>query len=195
MEGTGSGRLRMVAIRWLVLLLALAWPLSNAPAGEKQARIEDFFGTYEGEAIADNEAGLTVRDIGVVIQPLERGFNITWTTLKRGADDENGEKKRKTYSINFSPTTRDGVFASAMRTDLFGKSIPLDPFKGDPFVWAAMRGETLTVYALHITDDAGYELETYDRTLTDTGLHLELSRVRKGLHLKYIAGELTRTGQ
>ncbi len=72
----------MLAVRWLAFLVALTWPLQGALADEEQASIEDFFGTYEGETVADNKAGLTKRDIGVTIKPQDKGFNVTWSTLK-----------------------------------------------------------------------------------------------------------------
>lgn len=179
--------LMTAALVFCVLLVGATRP----KADELQADIEDFYGVYEGSTVADNKAGLSVRDLDVVIEPADDdGFRVTWTTTKYSAQLS---PKHKTYTIEFNRTARDGVYSSAMRRDMFGNQIPLDPFKGEPFVWAALRGSTLTVYALLITEDAGYELQTYDRTLTDTGLHLEFSRIREGLHLKYITGDLKRT--
>ncbi|MBK8908940.1 MAG: hypothetical protein IPM60_13850 [Rhodospirillales bacterium] len=176
----------------LLIVLAIGvYGASGASADEQQAQIADFYGSYEGATAADDAADASRRDLGVVIRPTNNGFNVTWSTSTRETDRG---PARKTYSIDFTRSGREGVFASAMRKDLFGNPVPLDPFKGDPFVWAALRGKTLTVYALLIMEDAGYELQTYDRTLTDEGLHLEFSRIREGLHLKYVTGTLVRTG-
>ncbi len=78
-------------------------------------------------------------------------------------------EKRKAYTIAFQPTQRPGVYSSAMRANVFGERVPMDPFKGDPFVWARLSGKTLSVYALIILADGGYDLQIYDRTLTPDG--------------------------
>lgn len=174
----------------IVLVLALAAGGRSAGADEQRAALSDFYGSYEG-ASADDPEGARRRDLGVVIKPTDAGFNVTWTTVTQ---DGGKAPEPKTYSIDFTRAGPKGLYASAMRKDMFGNAVPLDPFKGDPFVWAALRGKTLTVYSLLITDDAGYELQTYDRTLIEEGLHLEFSRIREGLHLKYITATLVRTG-
>src|SRR5581483_11801608 len=70
--------------------------------------------------------------------------------------------------------------------------VPLDPLRGDPYVWARIQGATLTVSALLITDDGGYEVHVYDRTLIAGGLLLEHSRVRDGAVLQTVTGTLKR---
>jgi len=48
------------------------------------------------------------------------------------------------------------------------------------------------VSALLITDDGGYEVHVYDRTLIAGGLLLEHSRVRDGAVLQTVTGTLKR---
>ena len=68
---------------------------------------------------------------------------------------------------------------------------PINPLnEGDPFVWATIKGDTLTVYALLITEAGGYELQTYARTLTADGMRLSFTRLRDGQQLKAITGVL-----
>ena len=71
-------------------------------------------------------------------------------------------------------------------------AIGQDPMKGDPYVWSRVVGDTLTVYALLIDEDGGYEMQEYNRTLTEKGLHLEYERVRNGEKLKTITADLIR---
>jgi hypothetical protein len=99
---------------------------------------------------------------------------------------------RKTYSVEFGPTDRDGIYASAMHRDVFGHQEPLDPLKGEPYVWARLSGDTLTIFALLITDEGGYEIQTYDRTLTNDGLELRYTRDRDGKTLPPVTGSLKR---
>ncbi len=41
-----------------------------------------------------------------------------------------------------------------------------------------------------VTDDGGYEMQVYDRTLTKGGMDLKFSRVHDGKTLKQITGSL-----
>lgn len=151
--------------------------------------IQPFIGDYTGHSIA-SESELDKRDLGVSIKKKKKGFSVTWTTITQRAS---GKTKKKTYSIDFQSTKRDSIYASAMKTDVFGGRVPLDPIKGDPYVWARIDGNTLTVHAMIVTDDGGYEMQVYDRTLSDGGLKLKFSRIRDGQPLKLIEGTLIRS--
>jgi len=181
--------------RWAVfgglLTILLVAGMGTAHAAPATA-IDAFYGTYEGHTISDDGEGLSKRDLGVEIVPLDRGFRLTWTTVKHRAD---GRAQRKSYTIDFRATRRDGVYASAMRINKFGSRVPLDPMKGEPFVWARLAGQTLTVYALMIDDNGVYEMQVYDRTVTDAGLDLEFNRYRDGVKLRTITGTLVRTAR
>lgn len=177
----------------LILVLALAGAGVGA-AGTTATRsgaepIESFYGSYEGTSISATNGDLGKRDLAITIVPRKKGFNLTWTTVTHSEDLS---AQRKTYSIDFVPTQRCVIYASAMRTDMFGNRVPLNPLEGDPFVWATIRDKTLSVYALMITPAGGYEMQTYHRTLTEQGMYLEFSRVRDGVPLRFITGELRR---
>jgi len=179
--------MRVVAIGLLVVLCIAG---IGAAGAAPSVNIDAFYGSYEGRSISAAGEGLTKRDLGVEISPLDRGFRLAWTTMKHRAD---GSTQRKSYTIDFRATRRAGVYASEMRTSKFGSRVPLDPMKGEPFVWARLHGQTLTVYALHIDDNGVYEMQVYDRTLTDTGLDLEFNRYRDGEKLRTITGTLVRS--
>ncbi len=130
------------------------------------------------------------RDLSVKIRPYNHGFTLDGTTLI----DRSDGPKRQSYSIQFSPTNRAGIFASAMRRSMFGHLEPLDPLKGAPYIWARIAGGTLTVYTLLIADD-GYEVQIYERTLTPDGMDLRLSHDRNGKEVKTVTGTLKRIVQ
>ena len=48
------------------------------------------------------------------------------------------------------------------------------------------------MYALHITESGGYEMQTYARTLVEDGLLLRFSRNRDGVQLREVTGSLKR---
>jgi len=152
--------------------------------------ITAFFGVYAGEAeVARADGSTSTRSLDVTIQPWKRGFSVAWTTIRHRKD---GSIDRKSHKINFAPSQRGGIYRSAMKADMFGALVPLDPLKGEPYVWARVREKTLTVYALHIRADGAYEMQVYDRMLTKTGLDLRFSRWREGEAVKVIKAALKR---
>lgn len=187
--------LALPALTCLVLaaLFAPATPLRAAEPPAPAVGIEAFFGSYEGRGSSQAGSHATDRDLAVSIAPAaDRGFVVSWSTAVRGEAGE-GEK-RKAYSIGFQPTQRPGVYSSAMRANVFGDKVPMDPFKGDPFVWARLSGKTLSVYALIILDDGGYDLQIYDRTLTPSGLDLVFSRWVDRQQVGGLSAQLVRNG-
>jgi hypothetical protein len=170
-----------------------SWFAMSDPLWAADQSIARFFGEYEGRSVQAPNEPLSARDLSIKIGPHgKNGFTLEWTTVIR---DPSGTK-RQSYSIDFSPSDRAGIFASAMHRDTFGHSEPLDPLKGEPYVWADIHGSTFRVHALLITDDGGYEMQVYRRTLMEdgSGLALQFSRNRNGRELKTIYGVLRKTG-
>ena len=153
------------------------------------ADFDQFVGEYVGEAVSDNGDELSKRDMSVSIRKNDKGFLANWVSLIRKST---GKIKRNELSIAFLPSGRNGIFRSAMRNNVFGQAVPLDPLKGDPYVWAKIDGNTLTIHAMHISEEGGYEMQTYRRTLTSTGMDLAYSRVRDGEVLRTVTGALRR---
>jgi hypothetical protein len=173
----------------LTLLVAIGVS-SMRPAVAADRKISSFYGVYAGQSISAKGEGLSARDLSVEIKPAKGGFNLSWTTVTH---KRSGAPSRKSYSIDFSKSPRKGIWGSAQRRDAFGNMQPINPLhEGDPFVWATIKGDTLTVYALLITSNGGYELQTYARTLTAKGLQLTFTRLRNGERLKAISGVLVK---
>jgi hypothetical protein len=179
-------------MRWLgflVLALVSSLVVGAPPAVAAESGLDRFFGNYTGRSIqSSSDQGLEPRDLDVKISARGKGFVISWTTVIYRAK----QPTRKTYSVEFGRTERDGIFSSAMQRDVFGHDEPLDPLKGEPYVWARLAGNTLTIFALLITDEGGYEIQTYDRTLTADGLALRYTRDRNGKILPPVTGSLKR---
>ncbi|WP_425045518.1 hypothetical protein [Primorskyibacter sp. S87] len=168
----------------LVFGMVLALGLSSlAQAGE--ALIEPFVGEYAGSASLDNADGSTTpRDMSVSISETKDGFNVSWTSTTHKPD---GRIKEKSYSIDFLPTDRDGIYSAAMERNVFGHAVQLDPMKGEPFVWGRITGDVLTVFSLFVDDQGGYEMQQFDRRLADGGLDLEFSRLRDGEPMRSVS--------
>ncbi|WP_240453895.1 hypothetical protein [Chachezhania antarctica] len=168
----------------VVSVLAAAIPASAAP-------LEAFYGAYSGSADVIETDGTTIpRDMSVEIAGLERDrFLVSWTSVTFRTD---GRVKEKSYTIEFKPADRPGVYAAAQTRNVFGHEVQFDPMSGEPFVWARIVDDTMTVFSLFVGDDGGYEMQQFDRTLEADGLHLSFSRVRNGEILKTVEADLVR---
>ena len=170
---------------WVAILAGVL--LAACPAAAQGGGIERFYGTYSGEAISESGDELDKRDINADITPQGKGFKVKFTVVvKRGKD----KPRRDEYTIMFNPSKRSGIYSSAMRTDVFGNSVPLDPLAGDPYMWARIDGDKFWRYALFVTETGGYEMQTYEYTLVPGGLDLRYSRVRDGEVLRTVTGKL-----
>jgi len=176
----------LLSIRTLVLCAAMMATATSTNAASVDFTI--FFGEYEGEAVSENDGEVRKRDLRVNISAFRNGFTVNWISVTKRPD---GKLKRNEHSINFLPTRRENIFRSGERKDFFGNAVPMDPLKGDPYVWARIHDETLTVHALHVLEDGGYEMQTYTRTRIPKGLSLRYSRVRDGEILRTVTGTLT----
>lgn len=168
----------MVLSRFSAILLFFLFA-SAAAATE----IERFVGQYEGTAKFESEGEVGLRDMSVAIVEQDPGFEVTWTSAGRRDDGSQFDKETK---IAFLPSDRGGIFSSAMKVDLFGHSVQMDPMQGDSFVWARITGDMLTVFSMLIDEGGGYEIQQYNRTLVEGGLALEYLRIRNGEKLKAI---------
>ncbi len=171
----------------MVLLCSAAMTAEAGTAHD----IEEFYGDYVGHAVIEDKGSEVDRDLSVSIRPARKNgrFFIKWATVIHKA---NGKLKRQVYNIKFAPTQRKNIYSSAMKTNVFGGAVALDPIKGDPFVWARIKDATLTVHALIIHDDGGYEMQIYDRTINKEGLLLNYTRTSAGDDVKRIQTQLVR---
>lgn len=162
---------------WVVLgamvFLFLATAVHTA-----QAEIARFVGSYEGSAeVTSADGSAQKRDMSVKISETKEGFTVYWKTSTYRPD---GSTKEKAYSVEFVPSDRGDVYASAMKRNVFGHDVQLDPMKGEPYVWSRINGDTLSVYSLFVTEDGGYEMQQFNRTLAEGGLELDYKSVRNG---------------
>ena len=186
-----------MARNWLVRILLVLACVSLAHCKVETAfplsdKLEPFYGAYIGTSEPSLASGeIAERDLTVSIEPWgEKGFTVSWSTVIYKA---NGKKKKSALSIDFYPSSRLGLFSSAMKTDVFGNTVPYDPLaeEGNPYVWAALDGTMLTVSALYVIDEGGgYELQVYKRSVKESGLSLEFERIKDGESVTQISAQL-----
>jgi len=168
--------------------------LLTAPAGaaERDATIEDFFGTYVGNARI--EADSQFRDIIVAIEPARKGFSIyTSTVIRKGPARAVPDVKWRAEKQIFVQSDAPNLYEPLLRESMFARRRSPNLINGDTVAWASIRGRTLGVYAMNVLDDGHYELRVYERTLTDLGLDLSFTRYRDGVAVRQLAGILART--
>lgn len=159
--------------------IAATFMIAVLLAGMAQAEVSRFVGNYTGSADVVSSDGTTKpRDMSVEISEIDDGFRVSWTSTTYRPD---GSSKVKSYTIDFEPSDRSGVFAAAMKRNVFGHNVQLDPMKGEPYVWGRIVDDTLSVYSMFVTEDGGYEIQQFDRTLASGGLELDFKSVRDGI--------------
>ena len=60
---------------------------------------------------------------------------------------------------------------------------------------AVVQGDELTVYGFLVTDDGSFEMQVYNRTLTEFGMDLTFTRQRKDGVFRRISGTLRRVAE
>lgn len=177
-------------IRLPVLLLVWSFGLVlSAGLAVAEGLPARFVGDFSGSAAVELADGTSLkRDMSVSIRMSEDGFTVRWLSVSY----HQAGTRQKSYEIAFVPTDRPNVYAAAMTRNVFGHAVPLDPMKGEPYVWARVSGDTLTVFSLFVDAAGGYEIQQYDRTLVAEGLQLEFQRFRNGVPQRAVSTLLTR---
>src|SRR5262249_43591033 len=126
MRANGTCRITLAFLG--LVISALASGADAVPPG-----FEKFYGEWVGTATSDTTGEIAPRDIRAKIGASGSGFSISWVLVIHKAS---GKEKRSEFAVTFQPTKRPNIYGSAMRVDMFGNAAPLDPLKGDPYMWA-----------------------------------------------------------
>jgi hypothetical protein len=158
--------------------------------------LEPFFGTYVGVAeVQDLETGATQqRHMDIVIEPYrETGFRLHWinVTLVDGRRDLPGVE-RQVQTVLFEPAADRAFYVEAQESNPFRERSATRPMHGDPVRWAAVEDGRLHVYSFVVLEDGRYELQTYDRNLTEEGMNIRFERILDGRVVKRITGTTAR---
>ena len=161
------------------------------------ASLEPFIGTYVGVAeVQDLRDGGDVRwrDMDIVIEPYKQGgFKIHWVnvSLVDGKRAVPGVERR-VQTVLFEPAADRDFFVEVAEANPFRERGETRPMRGDPVRWASLDEEGLHVYSFVVLEDGRYELQIYDRTLTDIGLDIRFQRIVDGELVREITGTTAR---
>jgi hypothetical protein len=188
--------LRLAAARaaaaWLIALAAIL----TVSAGAGGANLEPFYGTYVGVAEMKDIANGDVRqrDMDIVIEPYKRGgFKIHWVnvSLVDGKRAVPGVERR-VQTVLFEPAEDRDFFVEVAENNPFRERDETRPMRGDPVRWASLDDQGLHVYSFVVLEDGRYELQVYDRALTDIGLDIRFQRIVDSELVREITGTTAR---
>lgn len=171
-----------------VAMAGLLFAAAAQQSGAQQLPIDAFYGTFDGSGIAEDSDslyfGVTVRDLDVTIGPEDTGFYVEWTSIIRSGGNPSAPDVRERISrMSFRESGRPGIFSAADSGD---------PLTGEVLAWAYVADNTLSVHIMAVGDDGGYEINTYDRTLSAAGMELKFSNSRNGAPVRTVAGRLVK---
>jgi hypothetical protein len=184
---------RRAAITAFVLALTLAIPGAGTALANPLA---PFFGSYVGVAeVEDLATGTTKqRHMDIVIEPYKGGgFKLQWinVTLVDGRRDVPGVE-RQVQTVIFEPAAHRGFYVEAQESNPFRERAVTQPMHGDPVRWASVADGRLHVNSFVVLEDGTYELQTYDRTLTEAGMDIRFERILDGEVVRRITGTTAR---
>ena len=109
---------------WSIRLIPAVALVLGVFAASGQARANDLIGPFVGDYVGSAEVvtadGERIpRDMSVSIRANKKGFTVEWTSTTRKPD---GRLKSKSYSIDFLPTERKGIYSAGMRRNVFGQA-------------------------------------------------------------------------
>ena len=172
------------------LLLVLGLACAGA-SGSWAASLEPFFGSYVGIAEVSN---LRNGDMDIVIEPYKQGgFKIQWinVTLVDGQRAVPGVERR-VQTVLFEPAEDRAFFTEVQENNPFRERAETRPMRGDPVRWASLDDQGLHVYSFVVLEDGRYELQIYDRALTDIGIDIRFQRIVDGEVVRRITGTTAR---
>jgi hypothetical protein len=175
------------------VLIALALV---APAGARAASLEPFFGTYVGVAeVKDIAKGdVRQRDMDIMIEPYKQGgFKIQWVNVSL-VDGKRAVRgvERRVQTVLFEPAEDRDFFVEVAENNPFREREETRPMRGDPVRWASLDDQGLHVYSFVVLEDGRYELQVYDRALTDIGLDIKFQRIVDDEVVREITGSTAR---
>jgi hypothetical protein len=167
---------------WMIVLVA-ALGLGSVAKADQASTPDAFYGRFQGTGFTHdpNAAlfGLGARDLDVEIGPADGGgFFVSWTTVMQSPSDKGS--KTKSSKVVFAPSGRPGIYT--------GRSEGTPANEG--MSWASIGDRALTVRLLHILDDGSYEIQTYQRSLTDDGMFVFFRSDLDGAVMKVVTAQL-----
>ena len=92
----------------------------------------------------------------------------------------------------FEPAEDRAFFTEVQENNPFRERAETRPMRGDPVRWASLDDQGLHVYSFVVLADGRYELQIYDRRLTDIGIDIRFQRIVEVQVVRRITGTTAR---
>ncbi len=160
--------------------------------------LSPFFGSYVGQATVEDliTGEQQQRDLDITVVPYRKhGLRIDWITvgLVDGRRDVPGVMR---WSQTALFESRDGkaFMVEVGKSDVFRERQATMPIEGDPVRWTRVDGNVLHTSSFMVLEDGRYELQLYQRILTDVGMDIRFERVVDGEIIRRVTGRTARAG-
>lgn len=167
-------------------------------AGAGAADPSQFYGVYVGAAEVEDLGGEeSSRDMDIEIEPFhEEGFQIHWINVIKvdGRRDVPGVR-RNVQTAFFEPVDGQDFYLEVEADNPFREREETYPMQGHPVRWASIDGSTMHVYSFVVLEDGRYELQIYDRVLTEDGMDIKFQRLVDGALVRQITGTTVRAAE
>jgi len=190
-ERLGSSSLVPIILGVLALFCLMA-PPQNVRADD----LSRFFGSYVGRATVENlnTGAEQQRDLDIVVSPYQDdGLKIDWVTvgLVDGRRDVPGVKRWSQTAL-FKPSENTNFLVEVGEGSLFKERGDMEVINGDPVRWTRIEGEMLHACSFVVLEDGRYELQVYQRVLTETGMDILFERIVDGEVIRRVSGSTVR---
>ncbi len=158
--------------------------------------LSPFLGSYVGRAmVEDLITGETLqRDLDITVVPHgQQGLRIDWITvgLVDGRRDVPGVKRWSQTAL-FESEDGEHFMVEVDASDVFRERQATVPMEGDPVRWSRVDGNTLHTFSFMVLEDGRYELQAYQRILTDIGMDIRFERIVDGEIIRRVTGRTAR---
>ena len=158
----------------------------------------DSFGSFVGKAtVLDLKTGAEQqRDLDIVVSAYGKdGLKIDWITvgLVDGRRDVPGVKRWSQTAL-FKPLEDKNFMVEVGENSLFKERGDMEVIKGDPVRWTRIEDDTLHACSFVVLEDGRYELQIYQRILTESGMDILFERIVDGEVIRRVSGSTVRAG-
>lgn len=179
------------------LILAVALLVGQAYGRSVLANdLSPFLGSYVGRATVENliTGEKQQRDLDITVVPYRKhGLRIDWITvgLVDGRRDVPGVRRWSQTAL-FEHEDGKNYMVEAGTSDLFRERQATLPIEGDPVRWTRVDGNVLHTRSFMVLEDGRYELQVYQRILTDIGMDIRFERIVDGEIVRRVTGNTAR---
>ena len=153
-----------------------------ASAHAADVAIDDFYGRWVGEGIAETETGndteRQIRGLEVIVRAHPTGFQLCWSTTRVVV----GGPDRQSFAMMlFAPTEPAGSWKATFSADGSAR---------EGSARAELKERTLRVFNRATNDNGDTELQIYERTLSRGGMDLHFTRFDNDELVRVVQGRL-----